>query len=76
MILSAAYWHHTAVPISMARAMATDSECIEKYFDLLEETLKQNKILIIHHEFLIVMKQEFSLAPKVSELLQRLVQRV
>ena len=34
----------TAVPIGMARAMATNNECIEKYFDLLEDTLKCNKI--------------------------------
>ena len=27
--------HRTAVPLSMARAMATDRECIDRYYDLL-----------------------------------------
>ena len=43
----------TAVPISMARVMATDAECIEKYFDLLEVTLK----LTIPLGFITLMKQ-------------------
>ena len=34
----------TAMPLGISRAMATDKECINKYFDLLEETLKGNKI--------------------------------
>ena len=33
----------TAVPLGLDRAMATDRKCIEKYFDLLEDTLKQSK---------------------------------
>ena len=34
-----------AVPFSLARAMATDSEVINKYFNMLEECLQQNNIL-------------------------------
>ena len=33
-----------AVPFSLARAMATDSEVLNKYFDMLEECLQHNKI--------------------------------
>ena len=32
------------MPLSIARAMATDSECLERYYDLLEDTLKKNKL--------------------------------
>ena len=35
----------SAVPLSMARAMATDSDVISKYFDILEDCLTQNSIL-------------------------------
>ena len=34
-----------AVPFSLARAVASDSEVINKYFDMLEECLQQNEIL-------------------------------
>ena len=34
----------TAIPLGLARAKATDRECINKYFELLEVTLKDNKI--------------------------------
>ena len=34
----------TAVPLSMVRAKATDVETLEKYFDILEDSLKQNEI--------------------------------
>ena len=34
-----------AVPFSLARAVASDSEVVNKYFDLLEECLQQNEIL-------------------------------
>ncbi len=34
----------TAMPLGMARARATDHNCIEKYYDLLEHTLKHNRI--------------------------------
>lgn len=34
----------TAMPLALTRAMATDSDCIERYYDLLEDTLVRNKI--------------------------------
>ena len=34
----------TAVPLSLSRAKATDSECLERYCDMLEDTLKKNNI--------------------------------
>ncbi len=34
-----------AVPFSLARAMASDSEVVNKYFDMLEECLRQNDLL-------------------------------
>jgi len=34
----------TAVPLARVRAMATDVKVLEKYFDILEQTLKDNKI--------------------------------
>ena len=34
----------TAVPLSYVRAMASDSDSIDRYYDLLEETLKSNDI--------------------------------
>ena len=34
-----------AVPFSLARAQASDSEVLSKYFDMLEECLQQNQIL-------------------------------
>ena len=35
----------SAVPLALARAVATDSAVISKYFDTLEECLQENKIL-------------------------------
>ena len=34
----------TAVPLSYVRAMASDCDSIDRYYDLLEETLKSNDI--------------------------------
>ena len=34
----------TAVPLSMVRSMASDIKVIERYFDILEDTLKENHI--------------------------------
>uniref|UniRef100_A0A1X7SXY1 HTH CENPB-type domain-containing protein n=1 Tax=Amphimedon queenslandica TaxID=400682 RepID=A0A1X7SXY1_AMPQE len=34
----------TAVPLSLSRAMATDNSVIQKYFDILEDTLKENSL--------------------------------
>lgn len=34
----------TAVSLSLSRAMATDGECLERYCDILEDTLKKNNI--------------------------------
>lgn len=34
----------TAVPLSMARAMASDYDSLNRYFDMLEDTLKKNRI--------------------------------
>ena len=46
-----------AVPFSLARAVASDSEVINKYFDMLEECLQQNEIL--NKLALIVMRRAF-----------------
>lgn len=35
----------TAMPLSLARAMATDNEVLQQYYDLLEDTLIKNEIL-------------------------------
>ena len=44
-ILSTPQRHfRTAMPLPLARAMATDMECIDRYYDLLEDTLKANGI--------------------------------
>ncbi len=51
----------TAMPLSMARARATDHNCTEKYYDLLEHTLKHNITL---REFTIVTKLVCLLAPR------------
>jgi hypothetical protein len=40
----------TAIPLSQARAMATDRVIIGKYFDLLEETLNENKIMNVANQ--------------------------
>ena len=37
-------WLRTAVPLSVARAIATDAHMIVCYFDKLEETLEANSI--------------------------------
>ncbi|XP_011402525.1 PREDICTED: tigger transposable element-derived protein 2-like [Amphimedon queenslandica] len=34
----------TAVPLSLSRAIATDNSVIQKYFDILEDTLKENSL--------------------------------
>lgn len=34
----------TAVPLSYVRAMASDRDSLERYYDLLEETLRNNEI--------------------------------
>ena len=38
---------HTAVPLSVPRAMATDYDVLQKYFDILEDTLRKN--LLFNH---------------------------
>ena len=37
--------HRTAVPLSVARAMATDQNVLDRYFDMLTDTLSDNGLL-------------------------------
>ena len=37
--------HRTAVPLSVARAMATDQDVLDRYFDMLTDSLKHNDLI-------------------------------
>ena len=40
------------MPLTYARAMATDSDVFHRYYDMLEETLKSNGIFVTATHFL------------------------
>ena len=58
----------TAVPMSVARAIATDAHMIECYFDKLEETLKANNIFDKASNIFNCDETGFALAPNAPKV--------
>ena len=63
-----------AASLSYARAMASDRECLESYFDLLEDHAM--KCLMIHQDYSIVTKQACHYVPLLQKLLMQWVPKI
>ena len=59
------------MPLSQARAMATDEKVINQYFDILEDTLIENKILNDPHCLYNLDESGMPLNPKSLKVVDR-----
>lgn len=65
----------TTAPLSRARTLASDRTSIDNYFDLLEETLKENGIFDNAAAIFNLDESGFPLAPKPPKLVSKKVQK-